>query len=262
MIRALMTAASGMKAQQLEVDTIANNIANVNTTGFKKSDVSFRDMLYQTFREPGSLTTANSMSPTGLQIGSGTEVAGTSKQFRQGELVPTGAPFDMAISGEGFFRVLLPNGEFRYTRDGSFRLDGNGQLVNADGHMLDPAITIPQDAIEVIIGDDGTVSVLTSPGEPPQAVTNISLFRFPNPTGLKAQGGNLFSETPSSGAVFSANPGLDGTGTLRQGFLERSNVAIVDELVALILAQRNYEINSRAISVSDEMLQQVNQMIR
>ena len=257
-----MTAASGMKAQQLEVDTIANNIANVNTTGFKKSDVSFRDMLYQTFREPGSLTAANSMTPTGLQIGSGTEVAGTAKLFRQGEMVPTGAPLDMAISGEGFFRVLMPNGDFRYTRDGSFRIDGTGQVVNADGHVLDPAVSIPQDAIEIILGDDGTLSVLTSPGEPPTAVSNVTLFRFPNPTGLKAQGGNLYSETPSSGAVFAANPGLDGTGSIRQGFLERSNVAIVDELVALILAQRNYELNSRAISVSDEMLQQVNQMIR
>ena len=257
-----MTAASGMKAQQLEVDTIANNIANVNTTGFKKSDVSFRDMLYQTFREPGSLTAVNSMTPTGLQIGSGTEVAGTAKLFRQGEMVPTGSPFDMAISGEGFFRVLLPNGDFRYTRDGSFRLDGNGNVVNADGHLLDPAVSVPQDAIEVIIGVDGTLSVLTDPGQPPTPVTNVSVFRFPNPTGLKAQGGNLYSETPSSGNVFAANPGLDGTGTIRQGFLERSNVAIVDELVGLILAQRNYEINSRAISVSDEMLQQVNQLIR
>jgi flagellar basal-body rod protein FlgG len=262
MIRALMTAASGMKVQQLQVDTIANNIANVNTSAFKKNQLAFREMLYETMREPGAPTAASSMSPTGLQVGSGAEIASSLKIFSQGEIQPTGNKLDMAIAGAGFFRVLLGNGEFRYTRDGAFRPDGNGSLVTAEGYPLDPPVRIPQNAIEVIIGEDGTVSYSTSEALPPQVLTNISLFRFPNPTGLKAQGGNLYSETASSGAAQQATPGVDGTGTIRQGSLERSNVQVVEELVALILAQRNYEINSRAIRVSDEMLQQVNQMIR
>jgi flagellar basal-body rod protein FlgG len=158
--------------------------------------------------------------------------------------------------------VLLGSGDFRYTRDGSFRPDGNGQLVTAEGYPLDPPVRIPSDAIEVIIGEDGTVSVQKDEASPPEQLTNISLFRFPNPTGLKAQGGNLYSETASSGSAQQASAGIDGTGTIRQGYVERSNVQVVDELVGLILAQRNYEINSRAIRVSDEMLQQVNQMVR
>ena len=192
MIRALMTAASGMKAQQMQVDTIANNIANVNTTSFKKNELAFRALLYQTLREPGAPTAANPMAPTGLQIGSGTEISGSSmKLFRQGEIEPTGNPYDLAIQGEGFFRVLLGSGDFRYTRDGSFRPDGNGQLVTAEGYPLDPPVRIPADAIEVIIGEDGTVSTLRSEGDPPEPLTNISLFRFPNPTGLKAAGRQL-----------------------------------------------------------------------
>ena len=262
MIRALMTAASGMKTQQMQVDTIANNIANVNTAGFKKSELAFRDMLYQTLREPGAPTGASSMSPTGLQIGSGAEVASSLKIFRQGEVEPTGGQYDLAIAGQGFFRVQLGSGEFRYTRDGSFRPDGNGALVTADGFKLDPPVSIPSDAIETIIGQDGTVSVLKAEGGVPEIVSNVSLFRFPNPSGLKAQGGNMYTETASSGPVQQANPGLSGTGTILQRAVERSNVQVVDELVGLILAQRNYEVNSRAIRVSDDMLQQVNNLIR
>lgn len=262
MIRALMTAASGMKAQQMQVDTIANNIANVNTSAFKKNELAFREMLYETLREPGAPTGANAMSPTGLQVGSGAEIASSLKIFKQGEIAPTGSRFDMAIAGQGFFRILLGSGDFRYTRDGSFRPDGNGQLVTAEGYPLDPPVRIPSDAIEVIIGEDGIVSTLKAEGAAPEQLTNISLFRFPNPTGLKAQGGNFYSETASSGQAQQASPGFDGTGTIRQGYQERSNVQVVDELVSLILAQRNYEINSRAIRVSDEMLQQVNNMIR
>ena len=262
MIRALMTAASGMKVQQMQVDTIANNIANVNTTGFKKNELSFREMLYETIRDPGAPTSAQQMAPTGLQVGSGSEVAGSVKMFRQGEIAPTGNKLDMAITGAGFFRVRLGNGEFRYTRDGSFSQDGSNNLVTADGYPLDPPVNVPPDAIEMIIGEDGTVSVVRSESGLPEIVTNVSLFRFPNPAGLKAQGSNLYSDTASSGQPAQATPGQDGTGMLKQGYLERSNVQIVDELVGLILAQRNYEINSRAIKVSDEMLQQVNQMIR
>lgn len=257
-----MTAASGMKAQQLQVDTIANNIANVNTSAFKKNSLAFRELLYETIREPGAPTAAASMAPTGLQIGSGAEIASSMKLFRQGEIQPTGNPFDLAVEGQGFFRVRLGNGDFRYTRDGSFRPDGNGVLVTADGFPMDPPVQIPSDAIEVIIGGDGTVSVLKDVGTPPEQITNVGLFRFPNPTGLKAQGANLFTETASSGPVQQSEPGSQGTGNIRQGYNERSNVEVVEELVGLILAQRNYEINSRAIQVSDEMLQQVNQMVR
>ena len=262
MIRALMTAASGMKVQQLQVDTIANNIANVNTAGFKKNELSFREMLYETVRDPGAPTSANQMAPTGLQIGSGAEIASSAKIHRQGELAPTSNRFDLAISGAGFFRVRLGNGLFRYTRDGSFRPDGNGELVTSDGYPMDPPVRIPSDAIEVIVGEDGTVSILKSEATPPEQLTNITLFRFPNPTGLKAVGSNQYVETASSGVATAVTPGNDGTGIIRQGYQERSNVQVVDELVALILAQRNYEINSRAIRVSDEMLQQVNNMVR
>ena len=262
MIRALMTAASGMKAQQMQVDTIANNIANVNTSAFKKNALAFREMLYQTIKEPGMPTASDGTTPTGLQVGSGTEVASSLKIFRQGEIEPTGVTYDLAITGAGFFRVLLASGEYRYTRDGGFRPDATGQLVTADGYLLDPPITIPAEATEVMISEDGTVSILESDAAQPQEIGNIQLYRFPNPTGLKAQGGNLFSESAASGQPQEAQPGLDGTGTIRQGYVERSNVQVVDELVGLILAQRNYEINSRAIKVSDEMLQQVNSMVR
>jgi flagellar basal-body rod protein FlgG len=219
-------------------------------------------MLYETVREPGQPTAASQMAPTGLQFGSGAEVAGSVKTFRQGEVMPTGNEYDMAITGTGFFRVRLGNGEYRYTRDGGFRKDGSNSLVTAEGYTLDPPIQIPPDAITTIIGEDGTVSVLKSESGLPEAITSISLFRFSNSSGLKAQGGNLYSESPSSGQAQQATPGADGTGLIKQGYLERSNVQVVDELVALILAQRNYEINSRAIRVSDEMLQQVNNMMR
>jgi len=257
-----MTAASGMKAQQLQVDTIANNIANANTNGFKKSQLSFRSLLYQTLREPGAPTSGTQRDVTGLQVGSGTEVSGSAKLFSQGSLEETNRPLDMAIRGEGFFRIQLPNGDVRYTRNGSFRTDETGRVVTPEGYLLDPGPSIPQDTTSIIVGEDGTVSVLAGAGEVPTQVGNLTLFRFSNPAGLKAQGGNYFSETLSSGNAQQAIPGEQGAGTLIQGSLERSNVQTVDELVALIVAQRNYEVNSRAITVSDEMLQQVNQLIR
>ena len=262
MIRALMTAASGMKAQQLQVDTIANNIANVNTTGFKKNELAFREMLYQTMREPGAPTGQSQMSPTGLQVGSGAEVASSIKLFKQGEVVPTNNDFDLAIVGPGFFKVKPGENGDRYTRDGTFRLDGTGTLVTSEGYPLQPPVLIPPDAVQVTISEAGEVSVMKSEGGLPETIGTISLFRFANASGLKAQGGNLYSETPSSGAAEQLAPGVAGTGVLRQGAVERSNVQVVDELVALILAQRNYEINSRAIRVSDDMLQQVNNMVR
>ena len=262
MIRALMTAASGMKAQQKQVDTIANNIANVNTSGFKKSNLAFRSMLYQTYREPGASTNASQMNPTGLQIGSGVEISGSTKDFRQGVLEPTGAPFDLSIQGEGFFEITLGNGELRYTRDGSFRRDGNGTIVTPEGYPVTGAPQIPPQAIDVIITEDGRFLTRDSEDAVPTEIGKMQLMRFANPSGLKAQGGNLFSVTASSGVAVISDPGVEGTGTIRQGYRERANVETVDELVGLILAQRNYEVNSRAVRVSDEMLQQVNQMIR
>jgi len=262
MIRALMTAASGMKAQQMQVDTIANNIANANTAGYKKSELSFRALFYQTYREPGAPTSASQRAPTGLQVGSGTEVSGSSKIWQQGPLQPSSGTFDLAIQGEGFFKVKLPSGEFRYTRDGSFHLDELGTVVTHEGYILDGAPTIAQDVIATSIADDGTVSTQTSDSGNPTNAGNIKLWRFPNPGGLKAQGDNLFSESASSGAAQSADPGLNGSGIIKQGYREGSNVQVVDELVALIVAQRSYEVNSRAIKASDEMLQQVNNMVR
>lgn len=262
MIRALMTAASGMKAQQTQVDTLANNIANVNTPGFKRSQLNFRSLLYQTMRDPGAPVSANQMDPSGLQVGSGVEIAGSHKDFRQGELVATGGMLDIAIQGEGFFRVVLPSGDLRYTRAGTFHLDGNGQIVTAEGYRLDGAPAIASDVVEVTISEDGTISTRTSDDQTPAQIGTLQLYRFANPAGLKAQGGNLFSETASSGTAQGQPPGQSGTGLLKQGYQERSNVAVVDELVSLILAQRNYEVNSRAVRVSDEMLQEANQVIR
>jgi flagellar basal-body rod protein FlgG len=202
------------------------------------------------------------MSPTGLQIGSGTEIASSMKMFKQGEVIPTGNSLDLAIVGEGFFKVKPGEGDDRYTRDGTFRLDANGTVVTSEGYKLQPEVKIPTDATEILVGEDGKVSVMKGDGTLPEEVGSISLFRFPNASGLKAQGGNLYSISASSGDVQDAAPGISGTGIIRQAALERSNVQVVDELVALIMAQRNYEINSRAIRVSDDMLQQVNNMVR
>jgi len=261
MIRAMRTAASGMMAQQTQVDTIANNIANVNTASFKKNRVNFRSLLYATLREPGATTVANQMNPTGLQIGTGTEVSSSIKLFLQGDLEQTGNPLDLAVQGDGFFRISLGNGEFRYMRDGAFRMDGNGDIVTVDGFKLEPGINIPPDAQEIVVAQDGTVQVRVGGEDLLQARGQIRLTRFANPSGLRAEGANLFRETASSGAPTEQTPGDDGAGFLRQAFLERSNVSVVDELIALIQAQRNYEVNSRTIQVSDEMLQQVSNLI-
>ena len=261
MIRAMRTAASGMLAQQTQVDTIANNIANVNTAGFKGNRVNFQSLLYTTMKEPGAATASDSRAPTGLQIGSGTEVAGSVKLHLQGELELTGNPLDIAVQGDGFFQVDLGNGELRYTRDGSFRRDANGDMVTVSGFLLADNINIPDDVTAVTIGQDGTVEG-TIPGQTAQSnLGTISVWRFPNPAGLRAEGSNLYSATASSGTETQATAGQDGAGFIRQSFLERSNVSVVNELINLIQAQRNYEVNSRTISVSDEMLQQVSQLI-
>ena len=262
MLRSLLTAASGMKAQQMQVDTIANNIANVNTAGFKRSRLTFKSLLYQTLREPGAATGNGLQDATGLQIGSGTQVSGSQKIFSQGVLEGTTNSFDLAIEGEGFFGVRTPGGEIVYTRSGDFRRDSDGRIVTVDGYLVEPAITVAQDVVNVTVGRDGTITTFTSEEDLGSILTVLQLYRFPNPAGLKAQGGNYYSETSSSGPPSQNQPGLNGTGEIVQFSLERSNVETVDELVALIVAQRNYEMNSRAIRVSDEMLQQVNQLIR
>jgi flagellar basal-body rod protein FlgG len=261
MIRAMRTAASGMMAQQTQVDTIANNIANVNTASYKKNRINFRSLLYATMREPGATSIGNQQVPTGLQIGTGTEVSSSIKLFMQGDIEQTGNPLDIAIQGDGFFRISMGNGEFRYTRDGAFRIDGNGDMVTVDGFKLEPGISVPPDAEEVVIAQDGTVQVRVGGSDTLQTRGQIRLTRFPNPAGLRAEGANFFRETSSSGAPTEQTPGDIGAGFLRQSFLERSNVSVVDELIALIQAQRNYEVNSRTIQVADEMLQQASNLI-
>ncbi|MCS7167840.1 MAG: flagellar basal-body rod protein FlgG [Gemmatales bacterium] len=263
MIRSLFTSATGMAAQQLVVDNTANNLANVNTTGFKRSLVSFQDLIYLTQRPIGAETAAGQQEQNGLQIGSGVRIAGTTKVFNEGVLENTNNPLDLAIEGDGFFRVQLPNGTFRYTRDGSFRINANGQIVTSDGFLLDPPITVPNNTLSISIATDGTVSVITADApNTTNVVGNLILVRFPNPAGLSSEGRNLFSDTAASGAPIEGTPGQDGLGTIRQGFLERSNVDVVQELINLILAQRAYEFNTKAIRVADDMLATSNELVR
>jgi flagellar basal-body rod protein FlgG len=257
MLRALYTSATGMKAQELMIDNTANNLANVNTAGFKRSHMDFADLLYTTFEQPGLEVAAGQVTPAGLQIGSGVRAVGTTKVFTPGTSEQTGNPLDVAIEGDGFFQVQLPNQELRYSRNGAFRMDANGQLVTADGYLLNPAITVPQgtDLRTLRIGADGTVSGYLS-GTPSSVTTlgQIQLAKFTNPAGLSSEGSNLYAATPASGPATLANPSQNGMGFLRQSSLEGSNVEVVTELIALISAQRAYEINSRAIRAGDEML--------
>ncbi len=261
MIRAMFTASTGMNAQSTQIDTISNNLANVNTNGFKRNQIDFQDLLYVNEVSPGAVATQGQQVPSGLQIGSGVRVSGTPKSFSQGSLVNTGNSLDVSINGQGFLQVTLPNGQTRYTRDGALQLNSTGNLVTADGFLITPQITIPSDAVSVSIGSDGTVSVINA-GAPNASVTlgQLTLVRFPNPSGLAADGRNLFSESASSGSPIIATPGQNGTGLLQQGFLERSNVEAVTELVGLILAQRAFEFNMRSIQSADQMLSRLAQL--
>lgn len=261
MFRALYTAASGMAAQQMSLDNIANNLANSSTTGFRGSRLEFQDLMYQSVMAPGSAATAQTTVPDGLQIGLGTRVASTEMLQTQGDAVNTGNPLDVMIQGQGFFQVQMPTGEIAYTRDGSFQLSQNGTLVTASGNQLQPTITIPADALTVNIGTDGTVSV-TEPGQTQASqVGTIQLANFPNPGGLTALGGNLFTPTTSSGQAVVGTPGgADGLGTIQQGMLEQSNVDVVDQFIQMILTQRSYESNSRVVQAADEMLENLNNM--
>lgn len=262
MMKALFTAATGMKAQQMTVDVISNNIANVNTGGFKRSRVNFQDLLYLQLGKAGD--SAQGLSrPTGLEVGSGTRPVSTTRVFGQGVLEGTQRDLDVAIQGDGFFQVTLPDGSAAYTRDGAFHVDSQLQLVTSEGYIYQPQLTVPANWQGISFGPDGVVSVTTSDApDAPTQVGQIQLARFPNPAGLEALGSNLFRASPASGAAVQVNPGLDGTGTLVSGFLERSNVDVVTELVNLIVAQRAYEVNSRAIRTGDEMLSQVNSLVR
>lgn len=262
MIRAMRTAATGMKAQQMNVDNIAHNLANVNTAGFKKSRVEFQDLFYQQSRVAGNPSAAGGESPASLQIGYGTTPVSTQRLWSQGELVSTESPLDVAIKGDGFFKVVLPDGGNAYTRDGSFKITSEGRLMTTDGYLLDPDITITEDTTQVSIGPDGVVSVSVSGDSTPQAVGQIELVRFINPSGLTALGQNLFSVTPASGEALPGTPGTEGLGQLAQGYIEVSNVDIVEEMIALITAQRAYEINSKAIKTSEEMMTEANNLSR
>lgn len=262
MMRALFTAATGMIAQQLNIDTTANNLANVNTTGFKRSRVDFQDLLYQTSRVPGSPTAQGVEAPTGIQVGSGVRPASTQRIFSQGDFQQTENPLDLVIEGDGFFQVLRGDGTTAYTRAGSFRKDANGRMVNPDGYPLQPEITIPPTAVNISIGTDGVVSVTLAGNNTPQQVGTIELARFSNPAGLNAIGRNLFLPTAASGNATTGAPGSLAVGTLSQGFIEMSNVKVVEEMVNLIIGQRAYEAGSRAVQTADEMLQSANNLRR
>lgn len=259
MMPALWVAKTGLSAQNTELSTIANNLANVNTTGFKRDRANFQDLLYQIERQPGALNGQNTELPSGLQLGTGVRIVGTSKQFTQGSLQTTNQPLDMAVNGRGFFQVLMPDGTIAYTRDGQFQLNSNGDLVTAQGYPVQPAITIPQNATTVTVGKDGTVSVVTTDQANPQTLGQLTLTDFINPQGLQAIGNNLFLQTNSSGDPQEGQAGLNGLGTIEQGSLEASNVNVEEELVNMISTQRAYEMNSKVVSTSDQMLQYITQ---
>ena len=260
MLPALYVAKTGLAAQDMNLTTISNNLANVSTTGFKSDRAEFQDLLYQIKRQPGAQSTQDSELPSGLQLGTGVRIVGTQKNFTAGSLETTENPLDIAVNGRGFLQIMQPDGTIAYTRDGTFHLDGNGQIVTANGYALEPAIVVPQNAQTLTVGQDGTVSItLAGATATPQIIGNIQTADFINPAGLQAQGGNLFLETASSGAPQVGTPGLNGLGTTLQNTLEASNVSTVEELVNMITTQRAYEMNSKVISTADQMLQNLTQ---
>jgi len=259
--RALWVAKSGLDAQQTRMAVISNNLANVNTTGFKKSRPIFEDLLYQNVRQVGANSSQDTELPTGLQLGTGVRVVATEKLHTQGNIVQTENSLDVSIQGRGFLQIQMPNGDINYTRDGSFKLSSTGQMVNSNGMPLEPAITIPEDAISITIGTDGVVSVLQPGSSTPAQVGQIDTASFVNPSGLEPVGENLYRESVASGTPTIGTPGDNELGTLNQGSLETSNVNVVEELVNMIETQRAYEMNSKAISTTDEMLSYVTQQL-
>lgn len=262
MIRAMYTAGTGMQAQQLNIDVIANNLANVNTTGFKRSRPDFQDLLYQTLRLAGTTSETGDQVPTGIQLGLGTKAAAVSKIFIEGDMQQTQNELDLAIQGKGFFQVLRPDGTTGYTRAGAFKLDNTGRIVTSDGYPMMPTITIPNDAISISVDQQGQVSVLRPGSVTPSVVGTITLANFLNPAGLVGLGNNLYMQTDASGTSTTASPGTNELGTVQQGFIEISNVSVVEELTNMILAQRAYEVNSKAIQTADEMLNTANNIKR
>jgi flagellar basal-body rod protein FlgG len=259
-MQALLTASTGMTGEQTRLDVIANNLANMNTPGFKAAQATFQDLVYQTQTAPGATAPGGGNVPSGVEVGLGTKLASTSRVFTQGSLEQTGSQTNLAISGAGFFQVTLPDGTVGYTRDGSFQLSGTGQLVTSDGYLVQPAITSPANVSSISIGSDGTVSVTVAGQTAPQTVGQLQLAQFQNPAGLAAQGQNLFTATEASGAPVVATPGQQGLGTLSQGYVEESNVSLTDEMVNLIDAERAYEAMAKVVSTGDQMLQMANQM--
>lgn len=254
MNRALWIAKTGLDAQQTRMAVVSNNLANVSTTGFKKGRAIFEDLLYQNIRQPGAQSSQNTILPSGLSLGVGVRTVATEKLFSQGNLELTENSLDIAIDGHGFLQILMPDGTIAYTRDGAFQLDNQGQVVTAGGLLLQPPITIPPNSQSITIGKDGTVSVQVAGQAASQQVGNLQLADFVNPTGLQAIGDNLFLETAASGAPQTGNPGLNGMGSVIQGFVESSNVNVVEEMVNMIETQRAYEMNSKAVSTTDQML--------
>ena len=260
MMRSLWISKTGMEAQQTQLDTISNNLANVSTNGYKKSRAVFEDLMYQNLRQAGANSTEQTTLPTGLQVGLGTRAVATSRSFSQGNLQQSANSLDVAVLGNGFFEVQMPDATNGYTRDGSFQVNATGQLVTNNGYAVNPGITIPPNAQSVTIGSDGTVSVVLPGQAAAQTVGQLTIASFVNPAGLEPKGQNIFGETAASGTANSGTPGENGLGSLRQGFVETSNVNVVEELVAMIQTQRAYELNSKAIQTSDQMLQKLGQL--
>jgi flagellar basal-body rod protein FlgG len=260
MIRSLSIAKTGMEAQQTKLDTISNNLANVSTNGFKRASVVFEDLIYQNLRQAGASSSEQTTLPTGLQVGLGVRPVATSRTFTQGNLQQSNNPFDLAIRGNGFFQVEMPDGTVGYTRDGAFQVDSQGQLVTSNGYPLSPGITIPAGAMGVTVGGDGTVSAVLPGSAVATTVGQVQIASFINPAGLEPRGMNLYTETAASGTPNVGTPGLNGLGALQQGYVETSNVNVVEELISMIQTQRAYELNSKAIQTSDQMLQRLGQL--
>ncbi|MBO9688449.1 flagellar basal-body rod protein FlgG [Roseateles chitosanitabidus] len=260
MLRSLWTAKTGMEAQQTQLDVISHNLANVSTNGYKKSHAVFEDLMYQTLRQPGANNTEQTTLPTGMQVGLGARAVATSRSHSQGSLTQTSNYLDMAIKGNGFFQIQMPDGTTAYTRDGSFQLDPNGQIVTNNGNTVLPGIIVPANATALTVGADGTVSVTTAGNTAPTTLGQLQLANFINPPGLESLGGNLYSETVASGTPQTGAPGTNSLGAVQQGFVETSNVNVVEELVQMIQTQRAYEMNSKAIQTTDQMLQKLSQI--
>ena len=262
MIRSLWISASGMEAQTLNIDVISNNLANVNTNGFKRSRADFQDLLYQSLRPPGAPSSMGTQVPTGIELGQGTRPVAVQKIFTQGDFQKTDGELDMVIEGDGFFQIMKPNGDQAYTRAGSFKADSQGRIVTSDGFVMTPEITIPSDAEKINIGSDGIVSVRLAGQQIFTELGNIELVNFANPSGLSSIGRNLYMQTDASGDPIGGTPGQEGLGTITQGYLEISNVSVVEEMVNMIVAQRAYEVNSKTMQTADEMMRMANNVKR